>query len=310
VAEGEQESGRFTARAMTSVMQKVAAELKLDAAGATLLRLTNNAVFALPRCGIVIRIGRSARLHERAEKVAKLGVWFEEVNAPAIRLASGIPQPLMVNGLSVTLWDYVKPTASVLSVEDLGTTLQEFHGLGIPPFDLPRWDPVADARRRIADAEGLGGEDRNALEEWCERLEPKVAEMRTMAPDSLIHGDAHVGNLLRSGSGRVLLCDFDATCLGPRVVDLASVAVGELRFGRNGVHQRMVDSYGLDVMADPSWEVLRDARELKMVVAAVPLLLSTSGITEEFQIRLHSALRRDYSVRWTPFADIADAVAR
>ncbi|MFI0794518.1 phosphotransferase family protein [Micromonospora rubida] len=65
------------------------------------------------------------------------------------------------------------------------------------------------------------------LVDWCDRLEPRLAALRRATEGQLIHGDAHVGNLLREPSGRVVLCDFDATCIGPRQVDLVAVAVGE-----------------------------------------------------------------------------------
>jgi hypothetical protein len=72
-----------------------------------------------------------------------------------------------------------------------------------------------------------------------------------------------------------VLCDFDPTCRGPWQVDLVAVAVGELRFGRAGAHKQLAAAYGYDVTTDPDWPLLREARELKMVAAAVPLLAST-----------------------------------
>jgi hypothetical protein len=101
-----------------------------------------------------------------------------------------------------------------------------------------------------------------------------------------------------------LLCDFDATCAGPWKVDLVAGAVGEIRFGRKGVHRRLADAYGYDVMCDPRWPLFREARELKMVAAAVPLLRSSAGIAHEFRVRLRSALDGDEGVRWTPFAEL------
>jgi hypothetical protein len=63
-------------------------------------------------------------------------------------------------------------------------------------------------------------------------------------------------------------------------------------------------AYGYDVTIDRDWPLLREARELKMVVAAVPLLASTPGIATEFNNRLRSIRREDHSARWTPFADL------
>ena len=80
------------------------------------------------------------------------------------------------------------------------------------------------------------------------------------------------------------------------------MSVGEARFGRAGAHAALAGAYGYDVTTDPDWPLLREARELKMVVAAVPLLASSPGVAEEFRRRLHSIQQRDHSTRWTPFA--------
>lgn len=94
----------------------------------------------------------------------------------------------------------------------------------------------------------------------------------------MVHGDAHVGNLLRRPDHRVVLCDFDSTCLGPAGVDLAAVAAAEIWFPSSGEHERLAASYGLDITTDPAWPVLRQARELTFVVGGVPLLASTPGV--------------------------------
>jgi hypothetical protein len=86
--------------------------------------------------------------------------------------------------------------------------------------------------------------------------------------------------------------------------DLAAVTVGEQRFGRFGAHAALARAYGYDVTADPAWPVLREARELKMIVAAVPLLANTPGVAAEFRRRLDSIKRDDHHARWRPFAEL------
>ncbi|MBM0236876.1 hypothetical protein JNW88_06435 [Micromonospora sp. ATA32] len=49
-------AGRFTQEVMAAAMHQVAAHLGVRADNAQLLRFTNNAVFALPSAGIVIRL--------------------------------------------------------------------------------------------------------------------------------------------------------------------------------------------------------------------------------------------------------------
>jgi aminoglycoside phosphotransferase (APT) family kinase protein len=297
-------AGRFTETAMVAAMRQIAERLDAGVADARLLRMTNNAVFALPAAGIVIRITRSFGLDERVHKVVRLARWFAATDAPTIRLVPSIEQPVSVGGLLATVWRYVPPTSPPLSVEDLGDALRGFHTLDAPGFELPRWDPVGDARRRMGDAEYLDEGDRDFLEAWCDRLAPQIADLLLHEDLRLVHGDAHVGNLLRAPDGRILLCDFDSTTIGPWQFDLVPTAVGEARFGRVGVHRRLAAAYGYDVTADPAWPVLRQARELKMIAAALPYLNSAPGVALEVAVRLRSVAGDDERERWTPFAEV------
>ncbi|WP_275413983.1 aminoglycoside phosphotransferase family protein [Micromonospora phaseoli] len=290
---------------MTQAMRQIAARLAVPTDDARLLHLTNNAVFALPEAKLVIRIARTHRLHDRVAKVIDLARWFAATDAPTIRLAPVVQEPIVVGSLLASVWTYVPPTTPAPTVNDLGKVLREFHSLPAPPIALPEWDPIGDARRRLADAEGLSHDEHGFLSRWCDRLEPQVTALMTQTSPRLVHGDAHVGNLLREPSGRVVMCDFDATCLGPWQVDLAAVPVGEARFGGVGNHARLAAAYGFDVVTDPWWPLLHEARELKMIAAATPFLASSSVIRAEFRWRVRSAQSNDHDARWTPFADLA-----
>ncbi|QOC94899.1 aminoglycoside phosphotransferase family protein [Micromonospora craniellae] len=285
-------------------MRQIAARLDVPTGDARLLQLANNAVFALPDPTLVIRIARTHRLRDRVAKVVALAHWFALMNAPTIRLAPAAPEPMAVGDLLASVWTYVPPTPPGPTVDDLGQVLREFHALPVPSIEPPEWDPIGDARRRLADAEGLRQDEHDFLSTWCDRLEPQLTALRQRTASGLIHGDAHVGNLLREPSGRVVMCDFDATCLGPWQVDLAAVAANETRFGEVGYHARMVASYGVDVTTDPCWPLLRDARELKMIAAATPLLATSSAVAAEFRWRVRSVQEDDHEARWTPFADL------
>lgn len=290
---------------MRQIMHDLAGRLGVSDGDARLLRLTNNAVFALPAAGLVVRITRSHGLRERVRKVAGLAEWFAQVDAPAIRLAEvAVTQPIEVGDLLATVWHYLPSSTPPLAVADLGVVLREFHQLGRPPVALPVWDPVSDVRVRLADAEALPDKDRVFLLDWCDRLAPRIADLNARVSGRLVHGDAHVGNLLRDPAGRVVMCDFDAACVGPWQVDLVAVPVGEARFGRKGAHAALSGAYGYDVVSDADWPLLREARELKMVAAAVPLLASAPGVAEEFAVRLRSIADGDEQARWTPFADL------
>ena len=288
---------------MTEAMQQIAGQLQVSSDDAQLLRLANNAVFALPGAGLVIRINRSSGPHARIDKVVRLARWFEQVDAPTIRLLSTVEQPLRLGDLLATVWHYVPLTLEAPAGTDLGLVLRVFHGLTPPPFPLPAWDPVKDARQRLADAEALQDNHRAQLEEWCERLQRQIDGLNQRAESRLIHGDAHAGNLLRAPDGRMLMCDFDSTCLGPWQYDLVAVPVGQLRFKKPGTHRELVEAYGYDVTTDPDWPLLKEVRELKLVVGALPYLASAPRVMQEFELRLRSVEDGD-SARWTPYAEL------
>jgi aminoglycoside phosphotransferase (APT) family kinase protein len=156
----------------------------------------------------------------------------------------------------------------------------------------------------LTDAEFLADNDRQFIEAWCDRLAPRIADLNQRTGRSLVHGDAHAGNLIRTTDGHILLCDFDGTCLGPWQFDLVPAAVGEIRFGRVGEQKILAATYGCDVTADPDWALLREARELKMVTGVLPYLGGGPGVADEFAIRLRSITSGDHDARWTPFANL------
>ncbi len=252
----------------------------------------------------MIRITRSHGLRQRGGKVAALGGWFAAVQAPTIRLGADIGQPIEEDGLLATIWTYLPPRTPAPTVDELGRLLNDFHRLGVPPIALPAWDPVGDARARLADAEALGERDKEFLLQWCDSLAHRLDKASNADTPVLVHGDAHLGNVLRRHDGQPVLCDFDATCLGPWQVDLTAVPVGEVRFKRSSGHRELARAYGRDVTVDQHWPLFREARELKMVVAAVPLLASAPGVALEFITRLRSVQQNDGDARWTPFADL------
>lgn len=296
--------GRFTKAAMWTSLARIAERLAIDTADAQLLQLTNNAVFALPSADLVVRITRSHQLHARVRKVASLGRWFPGVDAPTIQLADDIEQPVADGPLLATVWQYVRPTPPRPDATDLGIALRAFHDLSLPPFALPRWDPIGDARIRISDAEDLDDADRDYLLAWCDRLQPQLDTFTASTTSRLVHGDAHEGNLLRNNGGRALLCDFDASCIGPFQVDLAPAPANEARFGRTGAHLKLAAAYGYDITTDPAWTLLRETRDLKMIAAGAPLLASAPGVADEFRLRLNSIRDGDTHVRWTAFGGL------
>jgi aminoglycoside phosphotransferase (APT) family kinase protein len=277
--------GRFTREKLDSALAEAAARLGLDHRGATLVRFTNNAVYALADEPVVVRIVGSRALRHRAAKVVAVARHFERHGVPAIRLLPGVEQPLHVGEHVMTVWVRVEQTSRRATAGDLGRLLRRVHALPTPE-GIGRWAPLADVRARIADAEEIEPRDRRFLLRRCAEVGAALDELEFPLAPGLIHGDAHPGNLIAGPQGPVL-CDFDSACVGPPEWDLTPLAVGRERFGDPAGRYRMLaDTYGFDVTSWDGFAVLRAARELKLTTSVLPILRSHPKVRNELRRRL------------------------
>ncbi|WP_242606247.1 phosphotransferase family protein [Protofrankia symbiont of Coriaria ruscifolia] len=351
--------GRFTVTRAWKVLQEICAAVGLDGRDAELIKIAANAVFRLPRAGVIVRISGSQAMAHRADKVVQVARWLACHDVPAVRLAPGLPAPLRIADTVATLWIDAgsgrsvrsgEPSRSVVGIpfppaggdeqlrtrargsagrgvggraatvrgataggaprtdvsptaRDLAVALRQLHALPLPDVPLPRFDPLADVRRRLADAEGLHAADLAFLRRLASRCEAALESVAYALPAGIVHGDAHLGNLVKARDGEVLICDFDAICHGPTEWDLIPLAVGRLRFGYPlEQHVALASAYGFDVMRWPGFEVLRAVRELKLVTSVVPVLASNPRVAAQFAVRLASLRYRDETVRWMPYS--------
>jgi aminoglycoside phosphotransferase (APT) family kinase protein len=293
--------GRFSRERLAVALNEICGQLGLDAEGATLLRFINNAVYKLAGDQAVVRIVGSRGLRHRVEKVVRIAEWLAEHDIPAVRLMAGVEQPVRVGDHLATVWEVVPSGGRPPRGRDLGALLRQIHQLPPPSFELQVWDPLDDVRRRVDDAEALDDEDRDFLLGSCERLAATLAELRFALPTAVVHGDAHLGNLIPSPDGPVL-CDFDSTCLGPPEWDLTPVAVGVDRFGEPArTYREMARSYGWDVTRWAEYPVLREVRELKLITSVLPSMRSNPRVRPELMRRLDDYRRGDTHARWVRY---------
>jgi hypothetical protein len=297
---------RFSRQSLAVALTEVCQQTGLDPVGATLLRFTNNAVYRLAGGQAVVRIVGSKGLRHRVQKVVRIAAWFAEHDIPAVRLRAGIEQPIKAGEHLATVWDLVPFGGHQPRGRDLGRLLSQIHELPPPvlelsEFDLPTWDPLDDVLRRVDDAEDLDDDDRQFLLDCCERLAETLAGLRFELPTAVVHGDAHLGNLIPSPDGPVL-CDFDSTCLGPPEWDLTPVAVGVGRFGEPArTYREMVRSYGWDVTQWAGFQVLREVRELKLITSVLPSMRSNPDVGPELTRRLADFRRGDTRAQWVRY---------
>lgn len=248
----------------------------------------------------MVRIARSDAMTFRVPKVVQVARWLADEDVPAVRLLPGVPAPVRAGTALATVWVDAGPGAEPPpSTADLGAVLRRLHALTPPSPALPRWDPLGDVRRRMSDAEALDPADRAFLEGLTDRVAADLGAVRYRLGTTVIHGDAHLGNLITTPSGEVIVCDFDSVCLGPAEWDLMPVAVGVLRFGHPPERQALLAAtYGVDVTRWDGFEALRAVRELKLVTSVLPVLASSPTSAAQFRVRLESLRSGDRSARW------------
>ncbi|MBX6389994.1 MAG: aminoglycoside phosphotransferase family protein [Frankia sp.] len=298
---GPRGGGRFTAEATRRGLAEICAAAGVDDTDAIPIKLTVNAVYRLPRAGAVARIATSDAMTHRVPKVVQVARWLAEEGVPAVRLLPGVPAPVRASRWVATLWTDAGTGGPVTCV-DLGRVLRRLHRLPPPQPPLPPWDPLDDVRRRLADAEALPDADRAFLENLAADVAEALAGVRYQLGTVVVHGDAHLGNLIRTPAGNVVICDFDSTCVGPAEWDLIPVAVGVERFGfPRQMQADLAATYGFDITRWDGYPVLRAVRELKLVTSILPILGSSPTVAEQFRVRLASLRDKDRTRRWSPY---------
>jgi hypothetical protein len=278
----------------------------LDAGQARLVKFTNNAVIVLPRARAVLRIAGSPGTRQRIPAVIAAARWFASHGIPAVRLWPTLEHPISVGPHLVTVWEHVPDGATPPQPSDLAAILRAIHALPAPN-DLPQWRTAESLRQRLAHADGVDPDVAAYLTDELANIQASLDQLPAippLIPPGVIHGDAHLGNLIPSPTGPVI-CDFDSTSTGPREWDLVPAAVGSLRFNYpTDVHQGIVDAYGLDVTAWPGFPTLRRLREFQLVTSVLPVLNANPALRPQWQHRLNTYRSRDYDSRWTPYADV------
>jgi hypothetical protein len=296
---------RLTPDRIDAITRQLCDQLGLDPAGRHLIKFTINAVVALPAAGAVLRIAGSAPTRARIPSLIVAARWFADHDLPTVRLWPGLDQPLHVDVHQATLWRQTPTGGPPPTPTDLAAILRTIHALDNPP-DLPRWAPLDGMRRRLSRAIGIDPATLDLLSAECDALAQDLAglDIDPLIPPGVIHGDAHLGNLIPAPT-RPVLCDFDSTCIGPREWDLTPAAVGALRFDYGPrVHNELSAAYGVDVTTWPGFPLLRRVRELQLVTSVLPLLAANPALRPQWEHRVATLADPDPEAPWTPYASL------
>lgn len=207
----------------------VAARAGLGDTQPRVLKLAHHTTVHLAPTAIVARIqpgGRSRESIAKLERELAVAAWLAARDAPTVRPASKISAgPFYENGCAITLWQFVdgRPAESDEDAVAAARALKFVHqaldamAVGLPSFTLA-FESCEDILFDASKAPRLGRGDRDFLQEIYRefRAELDRHELRCRP----LHGDAHLGNVLVTGSG-VLWMDLDDVCTGPLEWDVA-----------------------------------------------------------------------------------------
>jgi Ser/Thr protein kinase RdoA (MazF antagonist) len=297
----------FSARTMRRTLVNSCEVVGLDPSEARLLRLGENAIFALAAAPIVVRIARSTHALDDVGKETRVARWLHEADYPAARLAD-IPEaitPIIIDEHPVTFWQYIETAPRAPTPADLGRLLRRLHELEPPSWlKLPSFNPFGRVRYRLqnpppsVDEEAVG-----FLTRLFADMEPRLAELQFNFAWGAVHGDAHPGNLMRCRSGEVLLIDFEGFSYGPREWDLSMSAA--YRYGFDWQDEReyrsFAEAYGYDVAKWHGFPLLRAIRELTMTTWLMQLVDTDPAINDEFHQRISDLRTGKMPRRWKAF---------
>jgi hypothetical protein len=294
----------FSAGSTRRTLEVACGAVGVDARGAELLRLGENAIYRLRSVPLVARIARTVEYLPDIETEVAAASWLEAVEFPSVRLAGPAEQPVVADGRVVTFWELVSERTEYGTVAELGGLLRWLHG-SVPPSSLVLRElrPFSRVESRVSGAD-LAEADREFLRSRLADLRDRYAGLEFTLPVGPIHGDASIGNIIRRESdGVAILIDLDGFASGPREWDLVQTAMYYERFGwhTSQEYEEFVQAYGFDVMTWPGYPVLRDVRELTMVAWLVQNSRESPKIAAEVSKRIADLRRGDGRRDWAPF---------
>lgn len=277
------------------VLNEACRAVGLNSTDAEPIRIAENQIWRLPG-HVIARIARAGQVEAAAREV-RVARWLAEKQIPAVRLHR-VDQPVEASGRPVTFWEEL-PEHQQGSVRDIAHVLKQLHSLPAPPFGIGHLDPFVQVRHRINAAVTLSKDDRTWLHRRQDELEAQWRTRPHGMTDRVVHGDAWVGNIVRTETGPVLL-DLERFSIGPPEWDLVSTAVKLTTTGgvTAGEYTEFCQAYGTDVTSWEGYGLLAAARELRMTTYAAQHAATHREWREQAQHRVDCLRGRTMPRPW------------
>ena len=230
-----------------------ASTLGLVVDDALVLHDSNRLALRLLPCDTVARVSRAKR--QVAEFEVELAQRLAEAHCPVGTLEPRVEPRVYERGrFAVTLWRYYESvTPREVAPVHYANALERLHaGMRTVGVTTPHFtDRVAEAQLLVSSRNrtpALADADRGLLSTTLRNLRQAIGDRG--APEQLLHGEPHPGNVLSTRVGPLFI-DLETCCRGPVEFDLAHVP--------EAVSERYRD-------ADP--ELLRQCRILVLAMVA------------------------------------------
>jgi aminoglycoside phosphotransferase (APT) family kinase protein len=293
-------------QAELTVHEALAASDGLGGRAVQLIRFGSNALYHVNETELLLRVSppcNSLKDVERTILVAD-GLTSGGILVPR-------PEPLwnsssvleLASGAIVSSWGWLHDTGEQPRPGDLGRLLVQIHSLSLP-ISLPTWDPMANVYYRLEQAgdKRIPSWIRRRIAEEARSAERALGSVKYELQPGVIHGDAHIGNLLSTPNGPAVL-DLDDFCHGPREFDLAPTLAATRRLDLDE-HDwaSFCAAYGYDLATTSAAETLVRLRQLTMTTWLSDQWGSDPRIDAEIELRVRSMdEERGPWTKWTAF---------
>jgi aminoglycoside phosphotransferase (APT) family kinase protein len=283
-----------------AALEAACAVAGLDARDAVLLHVRGNAVYHLPRVGVIARLrvvaGHPGTVRAQFTAALQVTAWLCRNGYPATEPLD-LDQPVAVGGHLATFWRYVTVTSTdTRDLATLGRLIRRLHNLSHADISLPAANPLGSLRADLDGSDAITPANRQWLLARADDLEDQYQHTQWVLGTGLIHGDAHAGNLLHASSG-VILGDWDSVSHGPRELDLVPTSMW-YRYGRTRTEwDAFCAAYGVNPADLPDLPLLQKLRELQ-ALAAYARNATDGAFRDELARRITSLKASNRTMAW------------